>query len=268
VPAQVANAEDRVNSEELQGGVNVVVRTGDTVHRPVGPWTPNVHALLRHLRALGFTGAPAVHGLDAEGREVLEFVPGEVCTLPLAGAASGAAALASAAALLRRYHDASSSFVAAHLHGWQLPSRAPAEVVCHGDFAPYNVVLEGERAVAIIDFDTAHPAPRTWDLAYALYRWAPLLHPDNPECLGTFEVQAARAADFCDAYGLPVERRAELPALIVERLGVLAQFIEGRAAHGDIAFQRHLAAGHPALYRRDAEHLTSRLDRLRAALLR
>jgi Ser/Thr protein kinase RdoA (MazF antagonist) len=257
-----------VTEVELQGGVNVVVRTGDRVHRPVGPWTPNVHALLRHVRAQGFTGAPTVHGLDSEGREVLDFIPGEVCALPLAGSAASAGALASAAALLRRYHDATTGFVPAHPHGWQLPSRAPAEVVCHGDFAPYNVVLEGERAIALIDFDTAHPAPRAWDVAYALYRWAPLLHPDNPECVGSFEAQAARAADFCDAYGLAAHERTGLPALVVERLLALAAFIEARAALGDIAFQGHLAAGHPSLYRRDAAHLAARLDRLAAALLR
>lgn len=33
----------------LSGGwVNEVVRTGDTVRRSAGPWTPAVHALLRH----------------------------------------------------------------------------------------------------------------------------------------------------------------------------------------------------------------------------
>ena len=43
------------------GGGNVsggVVRIGDTVRRPAGPWTPAVHALLGHLHATGFPGAP------------------------------------------------------------------------------------------------------------------------------------------------------------------------------------------------------------------
>jgi hypothetical protein len=35
-----------------------VVRVGDTVRRPAGPWTPTVHALLGHLHAAGFRGAP------------------------------------------------------------------------------------------------------------------------------------------------------------------------------------------------------------------
>lgn len=35
-----------------------MVRIGDTVRRPAGPWTPTVHALLGHLHAAGFHGAP------------------------------------------------------------------------------------------------------------------------------------------------------------------------------------------------------------------
>ncbi len=256
-----------MDRQELQGGVNVVTRTGGTVRRPTGHWTPNVHALLRHLRAEGFTGAPAVHGLTADGREELEFIAGEVCGLPLTGPAASATALASAARLLRRYHDATVSFVADHLEGWQFPARTPPEVICHGDFAPYNVVLDGAQVVAVIDFDTAHPAPRGWDLAYALYRWAPLAHPDNPESFGEPAAQAARAADFCDAYGLDPGDRAGLPALVVERLETLAAFITDRAARGDAVFQRHAAAGHPQLYLRDAEHVRRHRDLFEATLL-
>ena len=40
------------------GNVSTVVRVGDTVRRNAGPWTPSVHALLRHLEYVGFTGAP------------------------------------------------------------------------------------------------------------------------------------------------------------------------------------------------------------------
>jgi hypothetical protein len=53
-----------------------VVRVGDTVRRPAGPWTPAVHALLAHLHEVGFHAAPRPLGLDERGREVLEFVPG------------------------------------------------------------------------------------------------------------------------------------------------------------------------------------------------
>ena len=54
----------------IGGNTSTVVRVGDTVRRNVGPWTPAVHALLRHLEYIGFTGAPRVLGLDERGREV------------------------------------------------------------------------------------------------------------------------------------------------------------------------------------------------------
>jgi hypothetical protein len=54
-----------------------VVRVGDTVRRPLHPWTPAVHALLRHLEALEFPYSPRVLGIDGEGGEILTFLDGE-----------------------------------------------------------------------------------------------------------------------------------------------------------------------------------------------
>jgi hypothetical protein len=65
--------EERLAGGNLSAGV---VRTGDTVRRPMGPWSPSVHALLRHLD--GFDGAPRLLGVDERGREVLEYIEGEV----------------------------------------------------------------------------------------------------------------------------------------------------------------------------------------------
>ena len=67
------------DTEEPLTGGNVsraVVRVGDTVRRPAGPWTPAVHALLAHLHSAGLTGAPGPLGIDERGREVLTFIPG------------------------------------------------------------------------------------------------------------------------------------------------------------------------------------------------
>jgi hypothetical protein len=53
------------------------VRSGDTVRRAAGPWTPAVHTLLAHLAAKNFPGAPRPLGFDEQGREVLSLVEGE-----------------------------------------------------------------------------------------------------------------------------------------------------------------------------------------------
>jgi hypothetical protein len=68
----------------LQGGdLNVVVQIGDTVRRPVGPWSFAVHALLRHFEAVGFDGAPRFLGIDDEGREILSYVEGDAAFAPV-----------------------------------------------------------------------------------------------------------------------------------------------------------------------------------------
>lgn len=87
-----------------------VVRVGDTVRRPAGPWTPAVHALLTHLHDAGFPGAPRPHGLDSLGREVLDFVPGVAAWPDHFDRLDGDLALRRAARLIRDFHDAVAGF--------------------------------------------------------------------------------------------------------------------------------------------------------------
>ncbi|GGN49958.1 hypothetical protein FHR83_008889 [Actinoplanes campanulatus] len=48
-----------MSETELRGGNTVgAARIGDVVHKRAAPWTPTVHAVLRHLEAAGFDGAP------------------------------------------------------------------------------------------------------------------------------------------------------------------------------------------------------------------
>ncbi|MFF0863388.1 phosphotransferase enzyme family protein [Nonomuraea sp. NPDC003560] len=243
-------------AEELLtgGGVNEVVRVGATVRRPTGPWTPAVHALLGHLAARGFTGAPAGHGIDVQGREVLDFVPGEVPGHPLPDHARSDQALGDVARLLRRYHDATEGFRPAAGAAWYFPPREPAEVICHGDVAPYNCVFRDGRPVALIDFDTAHPGPRVWDVAYAAYRFVPLSDPrhDGADPVGE---QARRLRLFADAYGLAEGDRPALPVTVADRLAHLVRHMRDRAAAGDRAFAAHIARGDDVLYGADREHV-------------
>ncbi|MEV4556623.1 phosphotransferase [Kitasatospora sp. NPDC049285] len=240
------------DQETLRGGVNQVVRIGATVLRPTGPRSPAVHGLLTHLRARGFTAAPAFHGLTEDGREILDFLPGEVSNYPPTPAAASRTALLTAARLLRAYHDATLGYTA---DGWMLPAREPVEVVCHGDFAPHNCVLDGERVVGVIDFDTAHPGPRLWDVAYAVYRWAPTTAPGNADGFGTPVEQARRVREFCDAYGLDPADRAALVDAVADRLHALVDFMHAEAAAGNAAFASHLADGHHLMYLADAAYV-------------
>ena len=52
--------------------------------------------------------------------------------------------------------------------------RRVAELVSHCDYATGNVVFRGGLPVALIDFDLAMPTTRLYDIANALWYWAPL----------------------------------------------------------------------------------------------
>ena len=160
----------------------------------------------------------------------------------------------SAAALLRRYHDATTDFAPKDPY-WQLEEREPPEVICHGDYAPYNAVFDEGRVVGIIDFDTAHPGPRTWDICYALYRWAPIASPENPDSIAELPEQLERARAFCDAYGLPLQQREAMADLMVCRLRYLVHFMKDQARLGVESYQQNLIDGHHVLYEQDIAYI-------------
>ena len=88
------------------GNLSTVVRIGDTVRRPLRPWSAAVHGLLRHLEARRFDGAPRILGVDERVREILTFIVGEVGAYPLPASMWSDEALVGMARLLRRLHDA------------------------------------------------------------------------------------------------------------------------------------------------------------------
>jgi hypothetical protein len=188
----------------LPGGVanrGQVVRIGDTVRRPLRATSPATHALLRHLAAVGFDGAPRLLGIDEQGREVLGFIPGETVIRPYPDWAFTVEALVSVAELLRDYHRAVAGFDPGS-YTWPQSPPAPfaGELVSHNDPNLDNVVFRDGRAVALIDFDLAAPGSRMWDLACAARQWAPLRPDDlihDPRRGSSFE----RLRVFVDAYG-------------------------------------------------------------------
>lgn len=245
------------------GGVTDVVRIGDTVHRHMGRWSGRVHTLLRHLEAVGFEYSPRLRGVEGD-YEVLDFLPGTVGNYPFPEAIRSDAATATAAAALRRLHDCTESVAPEMVGGWMLEDRTPTEVVCHGDFAPYNCVFDGPRLTGIIDFDTAHTGPRVWDIGHGIYRFAPLSRPENDDSFGSPGEQVRRARLFCDEYGL--EDRSAVVDAVTDRLLDHVAFMRAEASAGNAAFASHVADGHDDHYLRDVDYIGSISDELRSAL--
>jgi Ser/Thr protein kinase RdoA (MazF antagonist) len=173
-----------VSDGEPLGGDGVtpgIVRIGDTVRRPLRPFSLTVQAYLAHLRDAGFAGAPLPLGIDEQGREVLSFVPGDVARYLPSAETAGEDVLA-----------------------------ALARLVSHRDYALGNVVFRDGLPAALIDFDLARPTSRVYDIANALWYWAPLRDPlDRSPALADADIPR-RVAVFADAYGMTARQRAGL----------------------------------------------------------
>jgi hypothetical protein len=213
-----------------------VRREGDVVRRPAAFWSPAVHDLLRHLEAVGF---PAPRLIRAESdEEVLSWIDGE------SGASGWAkivpeAGLRDWASFLRRYHDAVAGYCPPHESAWSSGpgGRGRGEIVCHGDFGPWNGVWRGGQIAGLLDFDHARPAPPLFDIAYALEYAAPFR--DDDECLRWLGYRRPpdrrrRIDVFCEAYGAAVpdvaDRVAEQQRFVLERCEALGrQGIEPQA---------------------------------------
>lgn len=244
--------------EELEGGrEGQIKRSADRVYRLCGFWSQSIHHLFTHLKAEQFYSAPEAFGFDNKGNEILSYIVGDVYNYPLVGAIATTEALCSAAALLRQYHDATASFIQREQCSdltWLLPIREPQEVICHGDYAPYNVALNGCNVVGIFDFDTAHPAPRVWDVAYAVYCWAPF-KTNTYDSLGDLAEQSIRAKQFCDSYSLSNESREHLVDTMIARIQTLVDYMRDEAARGNEAFIANLKDDHHLAYIADIEYL-------------
>ena len=233
------------------GSMTAVVRVGDTVRRAAGPWTPTIHALLRHVRAAGFTAVPEPLGVDEQGREILSFLPGKVGTYPLEPFMWTDAMLVRVAQSLRAFHDATAGFegrtlavARARAGRGHLPQR----------LLPVQPALRRGRADRGDRLRSRLARPAAWDLGQTAYRFVPLTDPDNPDT-PVFErhEQARRLALFCEAYdGRGV---ADTFEAAIGHLRELIEFIVRSAAAGDPAQEAVLARGDVVIYERDLAYL-------------
>jgi hypothetical protein len=226
------------------GNTAPVIRVGNTVHRQAGPWTAQVQALMRGLRAAGVAGVPEPLGINGSGTEIVEYVDGDVGVYPMPRWVWSDDLLVEVAARVRQFHDASVD-LDLPLDGWRRKAVHPVEVICHSDLAPYNTVCRDGHLVALIDWDYAVPGPRGWDLGYAAYRWVPLTVADVGLSRTDLE---RRLAIFCQEYGA---EPAEVVRWAIVRLDDLIAYSLEQAAAGVESFVRTNAEGHLDVYRAD-----------------
>ncbi|MFF2660268.1 phosphotransferase enzyme family protein [Kitasatospora sp. NPDC058032] len=258
------------DEERLTGGnaTAAVVRIGNTVRRPVGPWTPAVHALLTHLHDTGFRAAPRPLGIDEQGREVLEFMPGRVVWPDRFALLDPVARLTRVARLIREFHDAVAGFTPPADARWQVlmrdDSAAAGEIIAHQDLAPWNLVVdEGPDRWTIIDWDTAAPGSRLWDLAYAAHGFLPLAADPAFRRADA----AGRLRAFVDAYGLDEDERRLLVPLLGRRTRAMHDFLREQAGLGVQPWTRLWQEGHGDTWLANTGYIEQREERWLRALL-
>ncbi len=242
--------EERLDGGNLSAGI---VRMGRTVRRPSGPWTPSIHALLHHLERRGFSGAPRVVGIDDQGREVLEFIEGEVPWPAAHHRLLGSTeAVARVGRLLREFHDAVIDFDPGENPVWRFPEMAGdaidfvdgrGVIVCHNDATAWNLVTAADRW-AFIDWDAAGPRPPIWDLAYCAIGVVPV-SPDVAQRGWTGPVPiVARLAALAEGYQLEPRDRGRLPEVMVARIRSSYEHLRRRAQAGIPPWDAMWRSGH------------------------
>jgi hypothetical protein len=247
-----------VDERRLPGGnAGGAVRVGESVLRPVGPWTPAVHSLLDFLESQQFPGVPRALGVDERGREILSFVAGETigdAELWPAWLHSDEA-LIDVGAWLRRYHETVADFVPTPGALWRLSSQVwkPGLIIGHNDAAPYNAVwrpvtnrgsAQPGRLLGFIDWDFAGPCSPLWDLAYMVFSWGPLHARDvvSAEGFTRFDDRPRRVRLLLDAYGYG-GTTGELLAAVRARVEDLSGTVLRLARDGDPRFAQMVALG-------------------------
>ncbi|MCU1600349.1 MAG: kinase [Frankiales bacterium] len=238
--------------EVLTGGNTnpAVLRFGDEVERTAGWWTPAVHDVLRHLEAQGFP-APRSRGYAGE-RERVTYIPGPVVHPDHWDLLTSDPALAAVFGRIRDLHAALGPHTPAAGARWHAvgadPSEA-AEMLCHNDLGPWNLVLSDEGWV-FIDWDLLAPGRRDWELAWALMTLIPI----NPEFGLAVTDVGRRFAVALSAYGVP---RSEWPGVmdvVVERVRWAESSIREGAARGDEPWVTLLATGHADVWHNAVLH--------------
>jgi tRNA A-37 threonylcarbamoyl transferase component Bud32 len=250
------------NEEMLKGGnVSNVYRSGDTVRRELKPDSTKIHKLLKHLENTGFSNSPKFLGIDEKGREILSFIEGEAGNYPLKEYMWSDDVLKDIAKMLRLYHDAVSDFPFSD--NWEPIDNTPQpfEVLCHNDFAIYNIIFNNYRPVGIIDFDVAGPGPRLWDIAYTLYTCVPLsriYHSETGQAVDYHSLQhrdrvKQRVELFYESYGVGIEE--DYLQMVLLRLEGLCKTMKRKAEEGNIAFQKMIEEGHLKYYQNDIKFI-------------
>lgn len=239
--------------EHLAGNMAGVRRVGNTVHRATGSWTPAVHSLLDYL-APRLAHIPEVFGLDAQGREVLSYLPGRVVDIDSQVLTVGQ--LRSLVSWTLQFHLAVADFV--HPGPWRYAVPDQPTLIGHNDIAPYNTCFDGEELVGVFDWDLAGPSTPLLELAFIAWNCVPLWRD-----IGV-RLAAERIELIAATYGSP--SALQILRAVPTRIQLMLDWIPRAAAAGDQGMVNLAAAGEPERSQRSLNELMTRMQRVATLL--
>ena len=235
--------------EWLPGNVGGVVKVGDTVRRPVGVWTPAVHALLDYL-VPRLPCVPRTLGFDDHGREILDFLPGTVIDIGCEELTEGQ--IASLVSWTRTFHEAIAEFD--HPGPWRYFPIPGATLIGHNDIAPYNACFNGDDLVGVFDWDLSGPTTALNELAFIAWNCVPLWRPIDAD------VASRRLALIAETYG-GFDAKQILLA-VPQRIQLMLDGIPAAARAGDLGMTHLMEQGEPERSRRSLSELLARIPEI------
>lgn len=246
--SDVASADE----EFLAGNVGGAMRVGNTVRRPVGPWTPAVHALLRSLQGR-LPHVPKVYGFDDRGREILDFMPGRVVDIDSELLTAGQ--ITSLVSWARQLHLATAAFT--HPGPWRHFHVEGATIIGHNDIAPYNSCFDGDGLAGVFDWDLSGPTTPLLELAFMAWNCVPLWQDNDPA------FAAERLRLIASAYG--GYEPSEILGAVPRRIQIMLDGVPIAAA-ADQGMANLMTVGEPERSQIALDGLVKRIPQIEQAL--
>ena len=203
------------NPEQLSESKQVY-RQGNFVYRKEQPWSKSVRRFLSHLEGFGL---PVEHIVQVrDGMELADFVEGEMIH-PNRWPDD---ALYEIGMLAAQLHKAARCYLPAQddlFQPWCLREIGGKDrILCHGDLAPWNVLMEHGHLKVLVDWEYTGPLDPMVELARICWLFPQLVDDDLAQryCLPPPEIRAAQVQIICDGYGLPLSQRGRLADRILE----------------------------------------------------
>lgn len=178
-------------------------------------------------------------GIDADGRERLVFIEGDVAVPPFPAWVQTDDSLASVAFQLRRFHDASRRVDLAEglTSGKKMTDPTDGSIVCHNDVCWENVVFRDGQAFGLLDWNYAARGRPLYDLA-SFARMCIPVDDDLSAARNGFTAadRPGRLRLVADSYGLSRDNRSELVLALAETIAQGGEFVRRRVEAGDANF--------------------------------